>query len=1294
MATIILQAAGAFLGGFLGSAGGALGAAAGSIAGYLVDRSILMSSVHHRGPRLQQMRPFNAEEGTPMARVFGTARVAGTLIWATRFEEARRTHRQGFKGGPKTTEYSYYGNVAFGLCEGPIAGVRRVWADGRELDLTLVEMRVHTGSDDQQPDPLVEAKQGEGNAPAYRGTAYVVLERLPLDAYGNRIPQLHFEVMRPPAGFADRIRAITLIPGSTDFGLETRRVTRSPRRGATEDVNRHVLHGATDLEASLDELEKLCPNLASVALVVTWFGDDLRAGECRIRPMVTPATGQASRPWIVSGETPSTAAVVSQFQGHSAYGGTPSDDSVIAAIAAIKSRGWKVAFYPFIMMDVPADNELPDPYGAAAQPAYPWRGRITCHPAPGQPASADRSAEALNQIAAFCGSASPEDYSPAGSTVTYHGDPGDWGYRRMILHYAHLVGLADGVDSFLIGSEMRGITTLRDGEGAYPFVGQLVELATDVRGILGPETKLTYAADWSEYFGHQPADGTGDVFFHLDPLWAHDAIDAVGIDNYMTLSDWRDGDYAGGNPDGFASPYDAAGLRQGIASGEGFDWYYADAEARATRTRSPITDGSAGKPWVFRYKDLVAWWSNEHFDRPAGVESLVSTSWVPRSKPIWFTELGCAAVDKGPNQPNVFPDAKSSENGAPYFSNLGRSDAAQRSFIGAHIDHWDPASPVFVDAGNPHSDVYDGRMVDPEAIFLWAWDARPFPAFPLQTGSWSDGANWMKGHWLNGRLSGVTVGSIVGDILRGAGVTAWSAEACDEVLHGYVVEEPGPSRAALEPLVDLLDLAVIDRSGILSIRPARAVAAVASSFDDIVASEDDAAALEVVRSPDRDLPASATLVYRDPMSDYEAGTARSLHEASGVGEVSIGLPAIIEQGQAQSLIDTWLRRQWLGRDVLRFALPASNRDVAPGSLVEVGAGREYLVVSVDDGLVRTLEARRILRLPPAPERGTIEHGTEAPMSVGPPMAIFLDLPLAGEGLPRDQFRVAVAAEPWVTQQLYASPADEGYELRSTIWRPATAGRLTGPLAPGYSGRLDKTHAVEVGLDYGALASVSRLHLLNGANAAAIRSATGAWEVLQFETAEEVAPSIWRLQHLLRGQLGTEDAAEAGAEAGADFVLLDDAVQPAGLRDGEAGLALTWRAGPAGREFTDDFFVTSQEAGGIRALMPLRPVHLRAVWQADGSLRVTWIRRGRIGADNWLAVDIPLGEAEERYGVSVKSTAGALIRRANVAVAEWSYSAAEITADFPVPPSGFVIEVVQISREVGDGLAAVRSVDFP
>jgi hypothetical protein len=106
----------------------------------------------------------------------------------------------------------------------------------------------------------------------------------------------------------------------------------------------------------------------------------------------------------------------------------------------------------------------------------------------------------------------------------------------MVLHYAHLCALAGGVDAFCIGSELRGLTQIRDGADSYPFVAALQALAGDVRSVLGGGTKLGYAADWSEYFGHHSQDGSGDLFFHLDPLWADTAIDFIGIDNYMPLS--------------------------------------------------------------------------------------------------------------------------------------------------------------------------------------------------------------------------------------------------------------------------------------------------------------------------------------------------------------------------------------------------------------------------------------------------------------------------------------------------------------------------------------------------------------------------------------------------------------------------------------------------------------------------------------------------------------------------------------------------------------------------------------
>ena len=223
----------------------------------------------------------------------------------------------------------------------------------------------------------------------------------------------------------------------------------------------------------------------------------------------------------------------------------PADFAVVQAIQELKARGLRVTFYPFILMDVPADNDLPDPYSDHAaetgQPTFPWRGRITCSPAAGYAGSVDKTAAAGSQVAALFGSAQPSDFAVSGESVSWTGPSGDWGLRRMILHYAHLCAAAGGVDAFLIGSEMRGLTTIRDGAASYPAVAAFRDLLADVRGILGPGTELSYAADWSEYFGHHPADGTGDVFFHLDPLWADADTDFVGIDNYMPLSDWRDG---------------------------------------------------------------------------------------------------------------------------------------------------------------------------------------------------------------------------------------------------------------------------------------------------------------------------------------------------------------------------------------------------------------------------------------------------------------------------------------------------------------------------------------------------------------------------------------------------------------------------------------------------------------------------------------------------------------------------------------------------------------------------------
>ena len=282
-----------------------------------------------------------------------------------------------------------------------------------------------------------------------------------------------------------------------------------------------------------------------------------------------------------------------QVEGRSLYGGAPTDQSVVEAIKAIKHAGKTVTFYPFILMTQLTANALPDPWtGASGQPALPWRGRITLDTAPGKAGTADRTAAAATEVASFFGSAMPAHFTRLGEVVSYSG-PAQWRYRRFILHYANLCAAAGGVDAFCIDAEMRALPQIRGAADSFPAVTALRQLAAEVRAILGPATKISYAADWSEYFGHHT---DGNVYFHLDPLWSDPNIDFIGIDNYMPIADWREGtDHADA---AFQAIHNPAYLQANIAGGEGFDWFYDSPEAEAAQLRLPITDAGYDEPWL------------------------------------------------------------------------------------------------------------------------------------------------------------------------------------------------------------------------------------------------------------------------------------------------------------------------------------------------------------------------------------------------------------------------------------------------------------------------------------------------------------------------------------------------------------------------------------------------------------------------------------------------------------------------------------------------------------------------
>jgi oligopeptide/dipeptide ABC transporter ATP-binding protein len=355
MATLVLGAAGAAIGGSIG--GAILGVSAATIGGFIgstigsvVDNWIVSSlapTQRIEGARLDNLRITSATEGAVIPRLYGSMRMGGNIVWATDFrEETKTTTQGGGKGGGgggkvKTTEYLYFASFAVALCEGPITGIGRIWADGKLLDTAGITWRWYPGDESQAADPFITAKMGAADTPAYRGTAYVVFEDLPLGNYGNRIPQLSFEVFRPladPDTAEGLTQAVTMIPASGEFAYATQGI-RKGSGGSSEPENLNALTDTADMVVGLDRLQAMAPKVESVSLVVAWFGDDLRAGNCKVRPGVE-VTAKTTTPsaWSVNGVSRANAFLVSRDdQDRPVYGGTPADFAVVGAVRQPRS---------------------------------------------------------------------------------------------------------------------------------------------------------------------------------------------------------------------------------------------------------------------------------------------------------------------------------------------------------------------------------------------------------------------------------------------------------------------------------------------------------------------------------------------------------------------------------------------------------------------------------------------------------------------------------------------------------------------------------------------------------------------------------------------------------------------------------------------------------------------------------------------------------------------------------------------------------------------------------------------
>ncbi|PCJ28989.1 MAG: hypothetical protein COA94_02995, partial [Rickettsiales bacterium] len=852
-----------------------------------------------------------------------------------------------------------------------------------------------------------------------------------------------FEVLRKPAcshksaSVEDLVTSMIMIPGSGEYVYDTKiqQKTILTPHGAeieTTDVNSHNYHKIANSVHSLNQLQQICKNTEWVSPVVCWFGDNINARDCLIKPAVEFKDTKVaySEEWRVGGYNRETAYEITKDAfDRPLYGGSVNDASVVRYLKELKSRNLKTMFYPMFFLDVPQK---------------PWRGHMTTEP---------------EYVRDFFQK--------------------EHGYNDFILHYAELA--RDHVDAFVIGSELIGLTSIRSGDN-FPAVDELVALAQKVKQIMGDKVLVTYAADWSEY--HHTTGG----WFNLDPLWASSGIDFVGIDAYFPVAP------AAG------SVITKEELEAGWNSGEGYD-YYID---QSDDSKHPLAP-------EYAWKNLRYWWENPH-KNPDGA----LTEWVPRSKPIWFTEFGFPSINQATNQPNVFFDPRCIDGGVPKGSNGNIDFTIQRRAIKAFIEYW-------------KTQEYIGQM------FLWTWDARPYPAWPHMR-VWRDGNLWEKGHWVNNKFGTSNLGAILLEISLRSQINLDHVDVStlDDTIEGFVLSNQMTAINAIDMLRAsyFFDICGANQEMISFIKRGSARELSVSSSECLKLSDN--SFIEEIEIPKEVTLDKVDLYFIDGSKEYSTNYIYVNNETNSyTDKATLRTPLVITEAEAKIMGELLLENASIEDKIISFILNKQDFKLKPTDFVSFKhAGREYSIrvinteIHGNQMIVTGIVDYRDFYLSVASAKNQLtleyEHSEDSNL-------VILDLPFIFNNA-RAPYLAAYLCNN-ASAPLYSKlPHDlHGNWSRIASLEPTNAlGTLVEFIQPRHVNMfmIDETSKLIVKgrrLEKYALGA-QQLAMIGG-------------EVITFRHIEKLQDGLYKISYLTRGGMGTENLMTNHAP-GEDFVIIN------------------------------------------------------------------------------------------------------------------------------------------------------------
>ena len=584
----------------------------------------------------------------------------------------------------------------------------------------------------------------------------------------------------------------------------------------------------------------------------------------------------------------------------------------------------------------------------------------------------------------------------------------------------------------------------------------------------------------------------------------------------------------------------------------------------------------------------------------------------------------------------------------------------------------------------------------------------------LAAGALADRAAW------RGILGAVSLAALARHLCIRAGLPESRIDVSGlwGAVEGYTIGALESPRTSITTLSRHFGFDAVESEGrIRFIMRGRASVATLAPDDLVAAREGDE--LELTRGQETELPQALKWQVARADEDYDAALVEARRITVDTTRIaSESFPMAVPPEEAERRCRRALMEAWVGRETAAFRLPPSRLALDPADAIRLehdGRLVDLRLVSIADAEARGIEAVRQDRatydLPPGDPRAA---SLTRAVVFGAPDAVLMDLPQLTEDQPAHRPLVAAHAMPWPGEMaVFRSPSTDGFELLTTFGSRARIGTLVSDFYSGPTSRFDLGNALVVDLLTGTLESVSDLTLFGGANALAIESAPGVWEIVQAGATELLAPGRYRLTRLLRGQRGTEGAMGNPAPAGARVVVLDTALASLPVAEADLGIPWNWRIGPASRPVSDETYVAQTFAPAGVGLRPFSVAHVEQPWRRPrviGDLTIRWTRRSRaLAADSWGGLEVPLAEGEQGPGpqwgrespaneaYEVEILDGATVKRVLTATTTSAvYTAAQQSADWgaPLGPGDTLdIRIFQLSALVGRGAPKTVTLTF-